>query len=92
MRTARLVSCVLSDDEKNAEEKQQDHIPSIFPDMHPGPKNRAVFLIRRWRRRAGGERESERERGGISGSEFNLIEQRLLCPTIIQMNISLALP
>jgi len=26
------------------------------------------------------ERESERERGGISGSEFNLIEQRRLCP------------
>lgn len=58
-RTARLVSRVLSDDEKNAVEKQQDHIPSIFPDIYPGPKNRAVFLIRRWRRRA---RERERER------------------------------
>jgi len=37
------------------------------------------------------ERERERERGGISGSEFNLIEQRRFCPTVIQMNISQAL-
>lgn len=39
-----------------------------------------------------GEPERERDTGGISGSEFNLIEQPVLCPTIIQMNISLALP
>ncbi len=92
LRTACLVSRVLSDDEKNAEEKRPDHIPSIFPDIYPDPKNRAVFLIRRWRRRDG---ETERETdtaGGISCSEFNLIEQPVLCPTIIQMNISLALP
>lgn len=54
-------------------EKRQDHIPSIFPDICPDPKNRAVFLIRRRRRRA-----TERETGGISGSELKLIERRVL--------------